>query len=366
MKIIFLTSTPLPIHLGKMLKIDQLLKYNIDVEIWNLESLFFEKKSVQSYYKNKKIRFNFKKYYNIKSLKTLEKKLHKNKKYYFIHLTKYHQLINDDLLIRKLNKFKIKYLVSNFDPRDLYYQFKDFLKFPLRFVKRKLRYNCFSPKAIITSGSSGDTDANLFFPKTTVLSIPSIKVNWKKTKKIIKQKYICFIDENIGFSPDAHLLNITQSDNISLYYKNIKKLFNKIEKWYNLKIIVGASGKHIYKNKKKFFGNRKIIYRNTLNLIQNSEFVIAHGSLAIDQAFVSKKHILTIDERSLTKLKKKDWIYYDNFLKNKRLYTDEIKKKNIDQLLKINLDYYTDYIKKYLKKERVKKSFSEIIFDYSK
>ena len=62
MKIIFLTSTPLPIHLGKMLKIDQLLKYNIDVEIWNLESLFFEKKSVQSYYKNKKIRFNFKKY----------------------------------------------------------------------------------------------------------------------------------------------------------------------------------------------------------------------------------------------------------------------------------------------------------------
>ena len=79
-----------------------------------------------------------------------------------------------------------------------------------------------------------------------------------------------------------------------------------------------------------------------------------------------KKHILTIDERSLTKLKKKDWIYYDNFLKNKRLYTDEIKKKNIDQLLKINLDYYTDYIKKYLKKERVKKSFSEIIFDYSK
>ena len=108
------------------------------------------------------------------------------------------------------------------------------------------------------------------------------------------RKIIFVLDENIGFSPDAKLLNYRGSDNISQYYKNLNKFFDKIEKWYNINIIVCASGKHHYKNKKNFFKNRKIIYGKTLELIKNSKFVIGHGSLAFDQAIVSKKHILTV------------------------------------------------------------------------
>ena len=49
---------------------------------------------------------------------------------------------------------------------------------------------------------------------------------------------------------------------------------------------------------------------------------------------MSKKHILTVDEKSLTKIKKLDWPHYDSFLKNKRLFINEIQKKDIDNLLK--------------------------------
>ena len=67
---------------------------------------------------------------------------------------------------------------------------------------------------------------------------------------------------------------------------------------------------------------------------------------------MSKKHILTVDEKSLTKIKKLDWPHYDSFLKNKRLFINEIQKKDIDNLLKINLNYYDEYIENFLKKKK--------------
>ncbi len=364
MKIIFLTSTPIPKHFVEMLNLKQFYKLKIAVEIWSLGRLFLDQKDINLYFKNKNLNFQNKKHIKINSLETLDKKLRENKKYIFIHLSKYNQIINDSLLVDKLNLFKIKYLAINADPRSLFYSLKDIIKFPIRFIRRKLKYKNFLPSAVITSGSEGYKDAKIFFPKSHIIDIPSIKIKWNKEKKIIQNKYICFIDENVGFSPDANLLKLTQCKNIPLYYKNLNNFFDKIEKWYNLKLIICASGKHIYKNKIKFFRNRKIIYGKTSELIQHSEFIIAHGSLAIDQAFVSKKHILTIDEKSLTDQKRDQWVYFDNFLKNKRLYCDQIIKDDIDKLLGSNLNYYKGYIKNYLKNKNTKKSFAELIFHY--
>lgn len=364
MKIIFLTSTPIPKHFGKMLNLKQFENYKTTVEIWSLANLFLDTREINLYYKNRNLKFKYKNHIKINTLNSLNQKLKENKKNIFIHLSKYHQLVNDNFLIDKLNFFKIKYLATNFDPRNLFYSFGDIVKFPIRFIKRKIRYKNFLPDAVITSGLKGYRDAKIFFPRSHIIDIPSIKIKWKKEKKIIKKKYICFIDENVGFSPDASLLKITQCKNISLYYENLNNFFDKIEKWYNLKIIICASGKHIYKNKKKFFKNRKIIYGKTLELIQHSEFIIAHGSLAIDQALVSKKHILLIDEISLTNNKRKDWIYYDHFLKNKRLYCDQIVKNDIDKLLKSNLNYYKIYVENYLKNKKTKKNFSNILCNH--
>ena len=364
MKIIFFTSTPLPKHIAKLLNFQDFAKLKIDIEIWNLENFFFKKKNVKLYYENKNLNFKFKKYFKISNLKTLDNKLENNKENIFIHLSKYNQIINDDLIINKLNKLNINYLAANFDPRKLFYSFEDYIKFPIRFFRKKNRFKNFLPKAIITSGYVGDKDSNIYFPDTEIISIPSIKIDWSKPKKIFKKNYICFIDENIGFSPDAKLLNYRVSDNISQYYKNLNKFFDKIEKWYNINIIVCASGKHHYKNKKKFFKNRKIIYGKTLELIKNSKFVIGHGSLAFDQAIVSKKHILTVDEKSLTKIKKLDWPHYDSFLKNKRLFINEIQKKDIDNLLKINLNYYDEYIENFLKKKKINNNFAYAIIKY--
>ena len=128
---------------------------------------------------------------------------------------------------------------------------KIILNFQLDFLEKN-RFKNFLPKAIITSGYVGDKDSNIYFPDTEIISIPSIKIDWSKPKKIFKKNYICFIDENIGFSPDAKLLNYRVSDNISQYYKNLNKFFDKIEKWYNINIIVCASVNTITKIKKNF------------------------------------------------------------------------------------------------------------------
>ena len=98
---------------------------------------FFQKKNVKLYYENKNLNFKFKKYFKISNLKTLDNKLENNKENIFIHLSKYNQIINDDLIINKLNKLNINYLAANFDPRKLFYSFEDYIKFPIRFFRKK-------------------------------------------------------------------------------------------------------------------------------------------------------------------------------------------------------------------------------------
>jgi hypothetical protein len=79
-------------------------------------------------------------------------------------------------------------------------------------------------------------------------------------------------------------------------------VFNLVEKWSNVPIIIAASGKYIYKNNP--YVGRDIVYGKTLSYIQHAEVVIGHMSGALDQAIVEKKPIIQLDDLSFTKRKR--------------------------------------------------------------
>ena len=126
---------------------------------------------------------------------------------------------------------------------------------------------------------------------------------WSKEEPIIDEKYIIYVEENVDLSPDNNLFGVENSvHDIEGFYKRINEVFEKIENWTNLKIIIAASGKYDYKINP--FKNRKIIYKKTSNLIQHSELVLGHKSSALEQAIADYKPLLMLKDQGFKKPKK--------------------------------------------------------------
>ena len=70
-----------------------------------------------------------------------------------------------------------------------------------------------------------------------------------------------YVEESIKIAPDAALLGLEHPViDIHNFYRNMNSVFEKIENWTNLKIIIAASGKYHYEINP--FNNRPIIYKN--------------------------------------------------------------------------------------------------------
>lgn len=317
-------------------KVQSLIRKKKNFIYIDLSKLFFPQKKLENFFKGKKTyKADIKEIIIFKEKKRFEIFLEKNKDKIIIwYLCRFYKLIDDDWIIDLFNKNNIAYYFQHFDPylkpKSLFNSFSNLIKL----IKHRITNNICKPHAVVTSGTQGELDVKNLYPNANVLNIPSVKINWKLNTS--KNNYAVFVDENIEYTPDAKLLGIKFCDDINGYYYRLKKLFNKIEKWYDIKVLIAASGKTFYKNPKKRFGSRKVYYNNTQNLIVKSKFVIGHVSIALDQAIVSRKKTIIIDDISF--LKEKRQLFKQTLLKfdTDKFYSDEIKKKDIDYILKRN------------------------------
>ena len=122
-----------------------------------------------------------------------------------------------------------------------------------------------------------------------------------------------------------------------------------------MKIIIATSGKYNYK--KNPFYNRKIFYHKTPNLIQHSQFVIGHKSMALHQAIINYKRIILLKDKDFSKLKNN---HIDNLA---RLYginamvTDNFSKKYFKKNMDVNFLNYKKFIYQYLREKYLKGNF---------
>jgi hypothetical protein len=112
--------------------------------------------------------------------------------------------------------------------------------------------------------------------------------------------YVVYID---GDMVDAEDFRKNNSDRIyknpDIFYKNIRRLFDVIEDHYKCKVIIAAHPKSEYKGNE--FGERKIVYFQTDELVRDALLVITHASCAINFVVLYRKDYIFLVDKYIRK-----------------------------------------------------------------
>ena len=362
-KLIIYCSCPFFDTWPKKLKLDEFKNYGFDVELWSTEEIFFKLENIklassgsENYlYKDLNI-------IKIKSLFDLDKKVSELDSKAVVYVTllgslKNNNFDNPDLDI--FNKYKIKYILHHLVPypviKSKWFKFK----FNLRLLQKRINNYKKKPSLIIGAGSEGRNQVlKIYKNKFIYKSVPSFNILWIKEEPAINEKYIVYVEEAVNLSPDSALFgNENPTHDIEGFYKRINDVFEKIENWKNLKVIIAASGKFDYKINP--FKNRQIIYKKTANLIQHSEIVLGHCSSALEQAIVNYKPLLIFKDKGRNNLKNKVTHNFAHTYGLNSIWTDELTKTNFEKNNHVNFALNKEIINQYFKEENVKDTLFE-------
>lgn len=356
MTVVFINSLPTSFHFAKKINPKWFVKNGFYVEFWDLSLMQFTNNKLNSYYgDNKNFRYiglNHKIFDNIKDFKKSVDEF--NEKIFFFSLDGSIYGSNKSHELLKYIKFKGHYLAyKNFVPDFPPTLKKLFIKI-LVIIKRKIDKKVILPDYYFGSGLLSRKFINFFYPNLNFISIASPVINWNKELKIKKDNYIVFIDETIGYEPDAKLLDLVSSIDLNGYYKRLNTLFDFLEQKLNLPVLIAASGKHIYNT--NLFGERKIIYGKTFDLMNNANLLVGHTSLALEHNILIKKPIIFLDDISFTKQKRNCFSKLYAFKGNKAYFLDDITDSLIDKLISsLNVD--NKIIERYYKESNVEFDF---------
>lgn len=172
-----------------------------------------------------------------------------------------------------------------------------------------------------------------------------LKIKYEEVK-IVNSDYVVFLDEYFPFHQDFEMLGI-KTVNPDRYYNSLDIFFTKLEKLFNVQVVIAAHPKADYK-KNKYFLDREIYLNKTAELVKDSKFVLAHASTSSCYAIFFQKPIVFIYTKdfiefwsgSYLKLIKHSAREYAANIYN----VDEIEDENIIKILPINQTKY-DYLK---------------------
>ena len=198
------------------------------------------------------------------------------------------------------------------------------------------------------------------------------KIRSNKSSK----NYFVFLDSEIENSFESKILNNRHSEiNHFKYWRCLDKIFDELS--YNLKTNVKIAS-HFRRSKNNCPLKEKDFYFDqTLNLIKNSKFVVAHNTSAIDWAVLFKKPILLLNFKIFDSisLENSDSIkFYADRLSLETInidldYSYTFDKKKLRELLKINQKKYQRFSNFYLNYQRNQFPYLnqwEILYKYFK
>jgi hypothetical protein len=232
-----------------------------------------------------------------------------------------------------------------------------------RLKKSRFQSRKYSILGYISCGSLGRYCSKIVYPNSDYISVPTPLVKWINYNNNIDHKYYVFVDENVGYSLDSNLLNLNGCNDVVGYYKRLNKMFNNIEMWTGIPVIIACSGKVKYS--KNNFDNRKLIYGHTKDLIHFSEAVLGHYSTALYQAIVSYKPLYLFSDDSFINHRKKHIVNFSKYFLSKNLFfLDKFSNKELFENNEVDKDRYNSLIHLYLKENNVTNSYYKIMLDY--
>jgi len=308
MKVIIIDHEPFSDRKKDHYYIEQFLLENEEVEYWDVSgALVYNKHVTYSYRKNEKYVRIFTDYKTLlKSIDELDVKTTtiileaffrkgthqlfrkiRGRGIKWVRVNYYHNptsILGDRLTLnQKINKaFNLKFIWGKIN----------------RLILNQKKYA--TPDLLFLTGAMGTDDNKIlsidFFD---VEEYQKLEIMGENT--ICKKPYIVFLDIMFSNHPDFQRLGVTTIDG-GEYFKKMRSFFDKIEKRFNMPVVIAS---HPKANYNKEFGDRMILKDVTGQLVKDSELVITHGSLSISYALLASKPLL--------------YLYFDEMLFGKTL-----------------------------------------------
>jgi hypothetical protein len=170
----------------------------------------------------------------------------------------------------------------------------------LRLMLKFLRIKPATFFAII-GGEKTSCSGPIISEKTELVKIHSLNYDiFLKTKKKKSRKNIVYIDQYMPFHPDF-LYGVNKLDfDVDQYYKDLRNIFEKIEKKSGINVIIAAHPRAFYHDKNHLFGNRQIIHNSdSFDLVENASLILMHVSMAISFPVLLNKPIIFLTSNLL-------------------------------------------------------------------
>jgi hypothetical protein len=119
-------------------------------------------------------------------------------------------------------------------------------------------------------------------------------------------KQAVFIDQYLPYHRGFLELKAGTLD-ADIYYSTLRRVFDRIEQEYNLKVVIAAHPKTDFPDHLKGFGDREVFYDQTVQLVGKSKLVLGHNSTALSFAVMFKKPVMLLVTKMLNE--------FDIFLK---------------------------------------------------
>ncbi len=160
-----------------------------------------------------------------------------------------------------------------------------------------------------------------------------------------------FIDQNIPYHIDYNELK-SEKINEYRYFKGLRSTFDQIERETGLKIEIAKHPRANYQEYDARFGGRAVHSDRTVELVANSDLVLAHHSTAISFAILMKKPIALFLSHELYTRHPADTACYDALTKELGTplrFTDASGEISLEGLTSFRPECYERYASKYLR-----------------
>ena len=226
-------------------------------------------------------------------------------------------------------------------------------KYSIPFINKLFSKKIIAPDVILLGGDSNDYWSNL-----AKVKIFTAGHAFFKSKSIlcdlIYDKYILFLDDCLSDSFDFKLGHKKVINNKREYLRNLNLFFNRIEKKFNMKVVIAAHPNGIeYDSYSNNFGNRKVFFNKSSELSANCYLAITHYSRSIEFPVLYKKPIIQLYINEFDNFKN----IVDEMTKRSKILkikTLNIQSNNLEFDLKSpNIKGYDFFIMKYISKIKV-------------
>lgn len=151
--------------------------------------------------------------------------------------------------------------------------------------------------------------------KSNVVEVEGFEIQWARacagnSLKLPGQPYALFIDEAMCDHPDYQISNLEMPTEPEPYFSGLRRTFDKVESELGLPVVIAPHPKASYSEEelKKNFGNRKVVYGNTPNLVANADLVFSHVSTTVSIVALYRKPVIFLTSDHLEKSFLQPWL----------------------------------------------------------